>query len=336
MSSILCIGDLHFQPSTIKESDTLCSEILRVITERLDEIDYVVVLGDVLHTHERINMQCQIYAFKFLKQLAYLKEVVIVVGNHDRINEKDFLSDYHSLSGVDMHPKITIASKPLAFRGSLFVPYVEPGRFLEAMKTAWTLDEIKGCKGIFAHQEFKGCKMGAIVSVVGDEWPANYPHVVTGHIHDYQQLGNVLYTGTPIQHGYGCTVKKSISLIDIVEGKLHEERIQLNVTKRVTVRMNAKQVMSAEHADKRDLLMRRLVITGTSGDVALVTKSDLYRVLKKKYDKVALKFISDDVSSVVVNNSTVKETENFIQFVRSHLNAGGRKLFDTNMATMIV
>jgi hypothetical protein len=69
----------------------------------------------------------------------------------------------------------------------MLCPSVFPGRFIEAIET-----ETKHCrkkKLIFAHQEFKGCKMGAIVSTVGDEWEEKYPFIISGHFHDNQKVG---------------------------------------------------------------------------------------------------------------------------------------------------
>ena len=66
-----------------------------------------------------------------------------------------------------------------------FVPYVQNGMFQKALDTRGTEWEDSCC--IFAHQEFYGCKMGAIVSEDGDKWDINYPEIISGHIHDVQR-----------------------------------------------------------------------------------------------------------------------------------------------------
>ncbi len=53
------------------------------------------------------------------------------------------------------------------------VPYVPPGRFVEALNiidNEWW----KNVNCIFAHQEFYGCKMGAIESIEGDKWDHSF------------------------------------------------------------------------------------------------------------------------------------------------------------------
>ena len=78
-------------------------------------------------------------------------------------------------------------------------PYVPNGRFVEALSTTIGNDW-RNCRMIFAHQEFKGCKMGHIISTEGDEWSDEYPPIISGHIHDYQKINNIFYPGSAIQH----------------------------------------------------------------------------------------------------------------------------------------
>ena len=82
----------------------------------------------------------------------------------------------------------------------VFVPFVPNGRFKEAIdKVDWN-----DANCIFAHQEFKGCKMGAIVSEDGDDWNDNLPYIISGHIHSKQYVGeNIFYPGSAMQHSFG-------------------------------------------------------------------------------------------------------------------------------------
>ena len=74
----------------------------------------------------------------------------------------------------------------------LFVPYVPPGRFVEALETYKNINW-KDVDCIFAHQEFYGCKMGAILSEEGDKWESKWPLVVSGHIHSRQWINKNIY-----------------------------------------------------------------------------------------------------------------------------------------------
>ena len=85
-----------------------------------------------------------------------------------------------------------------------------PGRFHEALGTKkWT-----DATCIWAHQEFYGCKMGAIVSVEGDKWDLHSPLVISGHIHSKQRpQENVYYSGSAMQHAFGESEKNIIAYI---------------------------------------------------------------------------------------------------------------------------
>ena len=67
---------------------------------------------------------------------------------------------------------------------------------------------------IFSHQEFSGCKMGAIISIEGDKWSLDYPHIVSGHIHSRQiPQKNIYYPGAAMQHAFGESEKNIIAFL---------------------------------------------------------------------------------------------------------------------------
>ena len=52
--------------------------------------------------------------------------------------------------------------------------------------------------------------MNTITSNEGDPWETSKPLCVSGHIHDYDKLkSNLIYVGTPIQHGYSDNGRKN-------------------------------------------------------------------------------------------------------------------------------
>lgn len=206
---ILTIGDLHVKTKTLATSRKLFDAILDTIRQHGDAIRIVVLLGDLLHDHERINTQCMNLVLEFVQRLQDQDlRVVILVGNHDMINPTEFLTDNHWLSVLKNRPGVFVVDRPRVFVNKagdpLFVacPYVPPGRFIEALDTLKTFDWRAKAPVIFAHQEFRGWNNG--LTDVGDEWPATFPLVVSGHIHSKMWLGdNVYYCGTPAQTGFG-------------------------------------------------------------------------------------------------------------------------------------
>lgn len=243
---VLAIGDPHFKVSNVVEIDKMCQAILGKAKEI--NPDFIVVLGDILDKFASAHTTPLTNANKFLKNLMKISTTYVLIGNHDLQNNKQFLSKVHAFTGLKgWTPKLQIIDKVKSFTHKniffTFTPYVPKGRFVEALNTCdnW----IDSCC-IFAHQEFKGCKMGAFTSVDGDEWPFEYPFVISGHIHDYQEpQKNILYTGTPIQHAFGDRSDKTISYFEFqenVKGPILHERIDLNLPKKIIARISYDQI----------------------------------------------------------------------------------------------
>lgn len=267
MYQILLIGDPHFKTSNAIETNQLHQSTLKYLKSN-PSIDFVVVLGDILHCHEKIHTQPFCRAVKFLSDLADERETFALIGNHDRINNNVFLTEEHPFVGLKEYPNLHIVDTTLYFSSSslqkrkeedeklgekekkeksffVFVPYVPNGRFKEALEIGKEKKEEKignkreyeKCKAIFAHQEFRGCKMGAIISEDGDIWEEELPPVFSGHIHDQQRLqNNIFYPGIPFQHGFADSDDKGIYLLTIQdssqkgETEWEVEKIELEIT----------------------------------------------------------------------------------------------------------
>jgi len=169
--------------------------------------------------------------------VSILTPVYVLIGNHDRPNNSDFLSDRHFFSALKYVPNITIVDRVVHLDHEasghqfLFVPYVPNGRFADALATS-LFGSISEISVIFAHQEFRTCTLNKLTPDVtsqdGDVWAPTAPFIVSGHIHDHQFLqGNILYPGTPMQHRFTDQADdKTISLLDLpaLEDRALEDR----------------------------------------------------------------------------------------------------------------
>lgn len=208
---ILCVGDIHIKPGNIHLVDLLESQILGYISEH--DINLVVLLGDVLDTFERLHTQAVNRAYQLIDRLrASGPEVYVLVGNHDYINNQQYQTDQHWMNALKQWDKVRIVDKLISSEDGLlcFIPYVPVGRFCEVFETAVTTPIL-----IFAHQEFRGCKMGAITSVDGDIWDRSNPLIISGHIHESQKpQENIWYPGAAIHNSFGDT--KAPHLLKII------------------------------------------------------------------------------------------------------------------------
>ena len=305
MLKVICIGDPHFKVSNIQETDEMGKKIIQICKEK--NPDFIVVLGDVLHRHETIHVSPLMRAEQFIKDLSEICKTYVLVGNHDRPNNSNYLTDEHPFNALKHWNNTVIADKVVKDivdnKEFLFVPYVPPGKFMDALNTIEHNLEQTTC--IFAHQEFYGAKMGAIISEAGDKWDENNPLVISGHIHDYQQIGeNVIYTGTAIQHSFGDSSDKAISLFTFENKSWNQERIDLGLIKKVIVYTTPEKVI--DYVVPEDKLIK-LVIRGDEASIKSMAKLSKIQELKKMGVKIAFK-------TIYSNNETSKQVKNKLNY----------------------
>lgn len=321
MTTILFIGDPHIQVSNIQEVDAFIERVIYIIKHKVP--DRIVVAGDLLHTHERLHTVALNRAYDFVRQLRDITHTYVLVGNHDYIQNQQFLTENHWMNAMKEWDNVTIVDTVLheTINGELFVfvPYVPNGRFEEALQTIG--DTWKQASCIFAHQEFEGCKMGAIVSVEGDKWSDMYPHVVSGHIHSRQRIqSNIYYTGSAMQHAFGESEKNIIAYLHFKHKVYDTEEIDLCLPRKKIIYMNVEDFDTFRIPNDTDSF--RLTITGLYEQFKLLKKSEKYRHFIRKGLKIVFKpsklvihtdyMVADgtDVSFSVILDKLIHETDN--------------------------
>ena len=310
----LVIGDPHFKVSNTRETDLMVEAIVKVAIMRKPDI--IVVLGDVLDRHESIHVSPLTRATKFLFQLMQITKTFVLIGNHDLKNNQQFLSEEHPFNSLkNWGDQITIVdtttSLSIKDQTFVFVPYVPPGRFIEA------LDHVSNWKTancIFAHQEFKGAQMGAILSEEGDEWELTLPYVVSGHIHDYQEPQmNILYTGTPIQHAFGDRHDKTISYLTYESQHIRtHERIDLRLPRKHIIKISCAEVSTYIPTPNTEL---KIIINGTSGELRAIRTHPNIDMWKKQGYKIIYK----DNPSTDIQHQHSNSTPSKISTPYSHI-----------------
>lgn len=304
MKNILLVGDPHFKVSNSLETSQFSEETYNYVLKNKKTLDFVVILGDVLDTHEKIHVQPLCRAVKFIKKLSEIILVYVLIGNHDRINNNVFLTEEHPFSGLKKLKNIVIVDKVLTFEKFIFVPYVSNGRFEEALETV-NFNQTN-CECIFAHQEFRGCKMGAMMSETGDIWPENFPTVFSGHIHDFQQpQKNILYTGTPFQHGFADNTDKFLIKLNFKNrDEWGIEKILIDVVKKKSLNVNA---LDLEDLKIPKNIILKLIITG---DSKIVKKILLKENVKDK--------LNNPMITYTVKNEISKEKTLTIDYTKNN------------------
>lgn len=310
MTTILCVGDPHFQINNIPEVNMFIEHITILAKEK--QPDIIVILGDVLHTHERLHTIALNKAYEFINIMKDIALTYVLVGNHDACNNQIYLSDNHWMNAMKKWENVVIVDniKYLEINNILltFVPYVPNGRFEEALNT--TGDKWKKSSIIFAHQEFKGCKMGAIISEDGDMWPLDYPSVVSGHIHSRQiPQENIYYTGSALQHAFGESEKNIIAYLTVSEEIYEKEEINLNLPRKKIIYMDVDDIDDYNYDEKiKDKI--KITVNGVYEQFKCFKKTKKYKELLNKGVKIVFK-----QKKMEENNNVEMEQHNFLDIL---------------------
>ena len=335
---ILTIGDPHFKVDNTLETDILKNSIVSYLTK--NEIDMVVVMGDILDRFGNIKTDPLCRAVDFLKSIRQCTQayLYILIGNHDRINNQDFLTPLHPFTAVKGWDKTVVVDTSRVDTFSTksgnkfllsFVPYVPPGKFNLALQESGviipqastsssvtssstsslssssitssstsslssssvtsssssnlpvkSLIQLSNISCIFAHQEAKNAKMGAIVSSSGDEWPLNFPLCISGHVHDYDELQpNFIYIGAPYQQSFGDKTGKTISLFSFSPQNLKntESKTQIDNSTNVETSQRTEDSKSPKFINMRMINHERITLPIPSKSIVRITSEQLIK-----------------------------------------------------------
>lgn len=314
---VLFVTDVHFKHNNLRETEILMNKLRDA--DLYDGINLAVIGGDVLDTHERIDVQLLNRAYDMITVIKSRVKVIVCVGNHDMINNQQFMTANHWMNGMKEWHNVTIVDEmPFVLDGLVFVPYVYPGRLVEALNLA-SIDWKKAyC--IFAHQEILGCKMGAFVSEIGDKWELDWPLLISGHIHERQRpQENVIYPGSVITHSFGNHGDESqgLSIFEFSDQGLlvSEERISLG--------LKAKKTISLKVGDKIKISdfkdgNCRLVLSGTADEIAKHKVEKQSRILENEGIKIVYR-LKDDIDHCRPVQSFEKVLSDLVSITRDPL-----------------
>lgn len=243
---ILFIGDQHFKVNNIPQVNVFLSKLKNWLENNKD-LDFIVSGGDLLDTHERLHTEPLNKAVEYIKLLSSYSRTFILVGNHDKINNSQHLTDNHWLNFFKKFKNVTVVDRVINHeifsKKFTLCPYVPDGRFIEALKSIE--DEWIDSECVFAHQLFDGVKMGSIIASGVEKWPITFPQIISGHIHDRQWVqNNLYYVGSSMQHAFSEGFDKTLLLLEINESLTKESfiEIDLDLPKKKTIYLDAEEL----------------------------------------------------------------------------------------------
>lgn len=247
--SILIIGDLHIKASNERQISIASNDIMETILN--NNIAFVVILGDTLDNMGKIDMECLCRAADLFELIASTgKHLFVLIGNHDRKNNREYLTNRHPFRGFDKYPGISIVSTVGIFNFPMknlgiesneiktfcFVPYVPNGMCERALKE-FNIN-ISDIHTFFSHGEYDGCDISKLSKKAWEVWPENYPLNISGHVHNHQVVqNNLIYVGTPFQHDFTEPPNKGIYLLDLLSSEVKLTKIQLKIPPKIEIKV---------------------------------------------------------------------------------------------------
>ncbi len=271
---ILTIADLHFQGnSNIQFFQLFITKLEKILCET--KYDYVVQLGDVRHKFKiddrsTLTLVCQLFTM-----ITKYCPLIVLVGNHDMDDSLQFLTENHTLIPFYKWPNITIVDVPYKLQVDnktlIFCPYVPKGRLHEALNE---IEDWQSADVVFVHQEMMGVKMGAIVSIDGDTWSTEYPMLISGHIHNRQQIENIVYPGMPYDIGFDESEKRYV--LDITLGdSVKLKYINTNMPRKIIKQLTYEEAKEWEIPDETNYYKLKIVSTTSEFTNIVKTRKDL-------------------------------------------------------------
>lgn len=326
---ILCIGDPHFKVDNSEESQHFTLQIERWL--KTNHVDAVVILGDILHSHEKVFILAMNNAVEFMHMCARYTKTYCLVGNHDATNNSFYCSNNHWMTSMTFKSNLTIIDRPYYMdlcEQVLLCPYAADGRFVESLDE-FAPDWKHKAKLIFAHQMFDGAKYNSVVAKDVEVWERSYPIVISGHVHESQEVQpNLYYVGNSNEKS-----DRGIVIVEISnEGVVKRTPLCLALKEKKTVIVNTKEVATLKlQAD----LQYKIVIKDVEASIKAFKKTalaqQLYNMSNVKtvqYKLVAVKqdttmtedeVRNQDFSSMLLNRIDSEDDTHLSSYARSLL-----------------
>lgn len=296
---ILVIGDPHLRIGALPRSHIMLQQVYKMIDQKKPNL--IVCLGDVLDRFAHIHQEPLSMAIGMFTELQSRAPTYILVGNHDRPNNAVFLTDEHPFTGVHHwiqtpHP-IKVIETPYIHKdiksgyAFTFVPYTPEGRMQEALER---IPDWKKSLVVFSHQDIRGGKYNNITNTTGDVWQSDYPLLINGHIHDYQNVGeNIVFPGSPLQHAFNESPIKGLYWIEIKDSsKIHHERLLMNVPQLWTYHLVYEDIDGYEPPNLPEFSDMKLVIKGTVAQLKTLNKHPKIKKWQQRKIKIQQQVIS--------------------------------------------
>jgi DNA repair exonuclease SbcCD nuclease subunit len=281
------IGDIHYNINTL----LLADKAMRMAVEKANTLQIpLVVVGDLHDTKANMRGECVNAMLDTFAELSVDLNCYILVGNHDKINEK---SDEHSLNFLrDRATIVDLPCKLLGFPDNFrFVPY-----YSDADELRTYLKAIPKGSTLIMHQGIQGSNSGEYYQDKSALKPEDVAgmRVISGHYHARQTIelpddGKWDYVGNPytLTYGEANDPEKGFQILHD-DGSL--EFVPTNLRRHIILDVHVTQVKTlGEHAqllNKNNLWW--IKIRGANAQLSGITRRHIECITKMSSFKLDL------------------------------------------------
>ena len=275
------------------------------------KIDKIFILGDMFHIKNIISSSLLSDVIDYFRNKMKNTEHIVLVGNHDRINNEDTFLKVFDNDCVIVKNYYSFKNKNSRFH---FLGYAEDSLIKDILKK--TVYEKNTEHFLFGHLALKGFSYDNghedISSDLSSEDFKNiFKRIYSGHYHSYQTKGCVTYVSSPFQSKHGETGPNGFIFLDEKKGFDRYEFINNKYAPEFKTfefnKNNLKKIINTENSFIRIILKENL-----KTDLRLFSKFK-EKVLNKNYD---VKFIyekEDGFSDLKnINIPVIKGWDSFI------------------------
>lgn len=194
---ILRVGDPHIKPSNIAEAEMLMQLVYDTAVKY--NVDRIEILGDLMHTHSVIRLEVLEFWDRWLFKLSSSKELIVLVGNHDKSGDYNSSSNSLSVFSRIKNENLKIINSPTKIGIYGYMPYIHDKDTFIGMAN----DLAISCKILVCHQTIDGSRYesGFYAPDGVDPGRINFDTIISGHIHKKQTINisgkTIIYPGTP-------------------------------------------------------------------------------------------------------------------------------------------
>lgn len=295
------ISDIHYNINTLEVAD----KAMNMAIDKANELEIpLVVAGDLHDTKANLRGECVNRMLETFSKYQGKLKPLILIGNHDRINEK---SKAHSLNFLES-VATTLSDAHMGYLDVCIIPYQHnPDDFREILKQI-PLETV-----IIAHQGLNKTNAGHYFqdnSALDLEDVAGR-RIISGHYHTRQTIdlpngGKWDYLGNPYTLGFGESndPEKGFQIL-MEDGTL--EFVPTNLRKHIALSGNFSEGRLVIQKSHKGILptahdLVRVKIEGTREELSRVTKSLVVQMLAIADFKLDL--IAHEEKSIKIEKNT--------------------------------